>query len=71
MFCALNGATLTPRRASSRQRPVVTWLLPASLVVPHTISPPLTGDPRASVGGPGGGDAGRRRWWQGRPSGPA
>ena len=39
MFCALNGATLTPRRASQRQIPAVTTLLPASDVVPATSSP--------------------------------
>ena len=36
MFCALNGATLTPRRAKARHSPVVTTLLPASEVVPAT-----------------------------------
>src|SRR5262249_52416 len=39
MFCALNGATLTPRRASQRQIPAVTALLPASDAVPATSSP--------------------------------
>ena len=34
MFCALNGATFTPRRDSSRQTPEVTTDLPASDVVP-------------------------------------
>jgi hypothetical protein len=40
MFCALNGATLTPRRHSHRQMPAVTTLLPASEVVPATKIPP-------------------------------
>ncbi len=40
MFWALNGATRTPRRASSRHRPVTTVLFPASLAVPQTMSPP-------------------------------
>ena len=39
MFCALNGATLRPRRASQRQIPAVTALLPASEAVPATNSP--------------------------------
>ena len=39
MFCALNGATLTPRRASQRQIPAVTALLPASDAVPATSNP--------------------------------
>ena len=34
MFCALNGATETPRRASARQSPVTTSDLPASEDVP-------------------------------------
>ncbi len=38
MFCALNGATFTPRRAKARHSPVVTMLLPASDVVPATSS---------------------------------
>ena len=42
MFCALNGATFTPRRCSQRQMPAVSTLLPASEVVPATSSPPLT-----------------------------
>ena len=42
MFCALKGATSTPRRDSNRQSPVTTWLLPALLAVPHTIRPPFT-----------------------------
>src|SRR5262249_60718376 len=42
MFCALNGATRTPRRYSHRQIPAVSTLLPASEVVPATNSPPLT-----------------------------
>ena len=43
MFCALNGATRTPRRARSRQSPATTNDLPASLVVPHTSSDPSQG----------------------------
>ena len=39
MFCALNGATFTPRLASQRQTPAVTALLPASDAVPATRSP--------------------------------
>src|SRR5665647_3935227 len=39
MFCALNGATDTPLRASHRHSPAVTRLLPASDVVPATSSP--------------------------------
>ena len=42
MFCALNGATRSPRRTSARQSPVVTTVLPASDVVPSTIRLPLT-----------------------------
>src|SRR3954467_5793258 len=42
MFCALNGATDTPWRASQRQMPAVTTDLPASDVVPATSSAPLT-----------------------------
>ncbi len=34
MFCGLNGATDTPRRASTRHSPATTVLLPASEVVP-------------------------------------
>ena len=41
MFCALNGATRTPRRASQRQIPAVMTDLPASDVVPATSSEPL------------------------------
>src|SRR6185437_4103985 len=37
MFCGLNGATRTPRRRSTRQRPATSVLLPASEVVPCTI----------------------------------
>ena len=51
MFWALNGATRTPRRASSRHRPVTTVVLPASLVVPQTIRPPRTIE--AVISGPG------------------
>src|SRR3954471_9874082 len=39
MFCALNGATRRPCRASHRQTPAVTTLLPASDVVPATSRP--------------------------------
>ncbi len=39
MFCALNGATFTPRRRSQRQMPAVSTLLPASDVVPATRRP--------------------------------
>ena len=39
MFWALNGATRTPWRASQRQIPAVTTLLPASEVVPATSRP--------------------------------
>jgi hypothetical protein len=39
MFCALYGATRTPRRANARHSPVVTTLFPASEVVPATSSP--------------------------------
>src|SRR5674476_667270 len=45
MFCALNGATETPWRASHRQSPAVTRLLPASEVVPATSSPLATTSP--------------------------
>src|SRR5579875_3685295 len=50
MFCALNGATRTPSRASSRHSPATTIDLPASLLVPATSRAPLTGrrTPRAS-----------------------
>jgi hypothetical protein len=37
MFCGLNGATRTPRRASERHRPATRVLLPASEVVPWII----------------------------------
>ena len=47
MFCALNGATDTPWRASQRQRPATSALLPASEVVPATSSAPRRiGPPR-------------------------
>src|SRR5258708_2690873 len=42
MFCALNGATLIPRRASSGHRPLSTTDVPASELVPATSSAPLT-----------------------------
>src|SRR5665647_1203149 len=45
MFCALKGATDTPRRASHRHSPAVTRLLPASDVVPATSSPLATASP--------------------------
>jgi len=41
MFCALNGATRTPRRASHRHRPATTTLFPAPEVVPATRSAPF------------------------------
>ena len=43
MFCALNGATRTPWRASQRHSPAVRTLLPASEVVPATSSAPFIG----------------------------
>ena len=49
MFCALNGATRTPWRASQRQIPAATTLLPASEVVPATSSAPFTPPPRGPV----------------------
>ena len=48
MFCALNGATRTPRRRSQRQMPATSMLLPASEPVPATRIP-LIGRP-ASLG---------------------
>src|SRR5579872_298488 len=51
MFCALYGATRTPRRANARHSPVVTTLLPASDVVPATSSPLIT--PPSSAAAPG------------------
>ena len=47
MFCALNGATLTPLRASNRHSPATTKDLPASLAVPQTSKPPFTIPPDA------------------------
>jgi hypothetical protein len=41
MSWALKGATRTPRRASMRQSPATTLLLPAPLAVPHTMRPPV------------------------------
>ena len=41
MFCALNGATRIPWRASHRQIPAVSTDFPASDVVPATSSEPL------------------------------
>ena len=49
MFCALNGATLIPARASARHRPVTTRDLPASEEVPAT-SRPLAPPPSARIG---------------------
>ncbi len=43
MFCALNGATFTPCRASHRHSPATSTLLPASEAVPATSSVPRTG----------------------------
>src|SRR5579864_9351921 len=40
MFCALNGATATPCRASHRHSPATSTLLPASDPVPATRSAP-------------------------------
>ena len=40
MFCALNGATETPCRASHRHNPATSALLPASDPVPATSSAP-------------------------------
>ena len=42
MFCALNGATFTPCRASHRHSPATSTLLPASEPVPATSSVPRT-----------------------------
>ncbi len=42
MFCALNGATLTPSLASHRQIPATSTLLPASDEVPMISSAPTT-----------------------------
>ena len=42
MFCALNGATFTPCRASHRHSPATSTLLPASDPVPATSSVPFT-----------------------------
>src|SRR5271155_1057966 len=42
MFCALNGATRMPLRASNRQSPATTTDFPASELVPATSSAPLT-----------------------------
>ena len=38
MFCGLNGATRRPRRRRQRASPATSVLLPASEVVPWTIS---------------------------------
>jgi hypothetical protein len=43
MFCALNGATWTPSRASHLHNPAVTTLLPASEEVPAMSRAPFTG----------------------------
>src|SRR4051812_49935003 len=40
MFCALNGATRTPARASHLQMPAVTALFPASEAGPQTHNAP-------------------------------
>ena len=45
MFCALKGATFTPRPASNRHNPATRNDLPASLPVPHTSNPPLMSAP--------------------------
>ncbi|BAC96914.1 hypothetical protein [Vibrio vulnificus YJ016] len=37
-FCGLKGATFTPLRANTRQRPATNTLFPASEVVPCTMS---------------------------------
>ena len=50
MFCALNGATLTPRRCSQRQMPAVTTDLPASECVPQTRIAPFIARPSARRG---------------------
>ena len=50
MFCALNGATFTPERASQRQIPAVTTDLPASLVVPSDQQRAATTDHRPFLG---------------------
>ncbi len=42
IFCALNGATRTPRRASARHRPAVSTLFPTSDAVPATSNAPLS-----------------------------
>ena len=42
MFWPLNGATPTPARARTRHSPATTVDLPASDVVPHTMSAPCT-----------------------------
>jgi hypothetical protein len=45
MFCALNGATATPCRASHRHSPATSTLLPASEDVPATSNAPVTTRP--------------------------
>src|SRR5271170_7815391 len=52
MFCALNGATRTPRRASRRHSPATTTDFPASELVPATSSDPLTFYRRADAKAP-------------------
>src|SRR5271154_6252706 len=42
MFCALNGATRTPLRASNRHSPATTTDFPASELVPATSRAPFT-----------------------------
>jgi len=61
MFCALNGATWTPRLENRRQSPATSVLLPTEEAVPWTISTrarlvilsrELGGAPRLSGGAP-------------------
>src|SRR5580692_9815976 len=49
MFCALNGATRTPLRASRRHSPATTIDLPASELVPATSSAPVTKSPSVNL----------------------
>ena len=66
MFWALNGATRTPRRWSSRHSPATTGSCPASLAVPHTISAPRTAAPPRGGRGPASSGTAMRTW-SGRP----
>src|SRR3954447_16024750 len=50
MFCALNGATRTPRRASRRHSPATSVLLPTDEPVPSTISTGARGSGNADLG---------------------